>query len=517
MSEYLAETRNRAALTGAVSVGLALGLTELATGIFDNLPWLPVAAADRVIDFTPAPVVHFAISVLGTNDKLFLVSAIVLLLLWLGAQVGQMSSKRGWWFGLLALAGLGVVGAFSAAVEQGASIPLVAVTTLAAVAAGGLALYALLRVGGVSPAPKAQKEDEEFQGSRRQFLGLLGGLALIALAAGVGGRALATHAAEVTRNLVRLPRPAQPAPPVPTGASLSVDGITEIVTPNDAFYRIDTAIDIPQVVDSSTWSLNIKGMVDRPYKLSFADLLSMRMVEEFVTLTCVSNEVGGNLAGNARWLGVPLKDVLTQAGVKSGATQLIGRSVDGFTVGIPTEAVFDGRVAMVAVGMNGVPLPSEHGFPARLVISGLYGYVSATKWLSELELTTFQAFDSFWVQRGWSRQAPIKTESRIDVPQNGNTLPAGKIAIAGVAWAQTRGISQVEVQVDNGPWQEATLADPIGVNCWRQWVLYWQGNSGQHTVAVRATDGTGVTQTAQVEPPVPDGATGYHTIAVTVS
>jgi DMSO/TMAO reductase YedYZ molybdopterin-dependent catalytic subunit len=240
----------------------------------------------------------------------------------------------------------------------------------------------------------------------------------------------------------------------------------------------------------------------------------MPMVERYITISCVSNEVGGGLVGNAKWLGVPLADVLEMAGVSAGAEQVVGRSVDDFTVGFPVDAVFDGRQAMLAVGMNGEPLPFEHGFPARLVVAGLYGYVSATKWLSDIELTTWDGFDAYWIPRGWSKEGPVKTQSRIDTPR-GN-VGVGPRAIAGVAWAPGRGISAVEVRVDEGAWMQAELSEPLSEEAWRQWNVPWDPSPGSYTLQVRATDGTGQTQTADLAPVAPDGATGYHTVRVNV-
>jgi DMSO/TMAO reductase YedYZ molybdopterin-dependent catalytic subunit len=302
---------------------------------------------------------------------------------------------------------------------------------------------------------------------------------------------------------------------VPAAAQLDVAGLDPVVTPNDRFYRIDTALQVPRV-DAASWRLRVTGMVDRPLELSLDDLLAREVVEADVTLACVSNEVGGRLVGNARWRGVRLDDLLAEAGVRPGATQVVGRSVDGFTAGFPT-ATLDGRDVLVAVGMNGAPLPFEHGFPARLVVPGLYGYVSATKWLAEIELTTLEALDGYWIPRGWAKEAPIKTASRIDVPRPGSDVAPGPTPIAGVAWAPTRGIDRVEVAVDDGPWQAARLAAAIGPDSWRQWVLDWDATPGEHSLRVRATDGTGATQTEQRADPVPDGASGWHTVTVRVT
>ncbi|MGH3442694.1 MAG: molybdopterin-dependent oxidoreductase, partial [Nitriliruptorales bacterium] len=298
----------------------------------------------------------------------------------------------------------------------------------------------------------------------------------------------------------------------PAGAALDVRRLTPLVTSNDRFYRVDTALEIPQVGPEG-WELRVGGMVDRPYALSFDELLAMPMVEEYVLLTCVSNEVGGPLVGTARWLGVPLRDLLERAGVREGATQVVGRSVDGFTTGFPTEVALDGRPALVAVGMNGEPLPIPHGFPARLVVAGLYGYVSATKWLIELELTSLEEFDAYWARRGWAKLGPVQTQSRIDVPRSGQRLRPGRTPVAGVAWGRA-GIGRVQVQVDDGAWAEARLADPLSESSWRQWVYRWDATPGRHLLRVRATDLAGEAQTARVRRPIPDGATGYHTVEV---
>ena len=301
-----------------------------------------------------------------------------------------------------------------------------------------------------------------------------------------------------------------------TSSVAGTPGISSLITPNDDFYLIDTALLRPQV-DPGNWSLRITGMVDRELTFSYDDLLARATTVAPVTLSCVSNEVGGKLVGNAVWQGVPLVDLLDEAGVQPGATQVASRSVDGWTCGFPTEAAYDGRTALVAVGMNGEPLPLDHGFPARLVVSGLYGYVSATKWLSEIELTTLESFDGYWIPRGWAKLGPVKTQSRIDTPRRGAEVAAGQVAVAGVAWAPHTGIAKVEVQVDDGAWREATLADALGPDAWRQWVLPWEATPGRHTLRVRATDASGATQTDVPAAPAPDGATGWHQVAVTVA
>jgi DMSO/TMAO reductase YedYZ molybdopterin-dependent catalytic subunit len=258
-------------------------------------------------------------------------------------------------------------------------------------------------------------------------------------------------------------------------------------------------------------------MVDRPFRINYAELLEMPLVEQYVTIACVSNEVGGRLVGNALWRGVPLRELLDRAGVQADATQVVGESFDGWTAGFPTAWLdAPGREAMVAVAMNGEALPPQHGFPARLIVPGLYGYVSATKWLTRIRLTRLEDFDGYWVPLGWAKEAPILTQSRIDVPNYGAQLSAGMQPIAGVAWAPDRGIQAVEVQVDDGAWMPAKLSEPISGATWVQWLVSWQATPGPHTIRVRATDGTGETQTDQVTRPAPDGARGRHTIQVNV-
>jgi DMSO/TMAO reductase YedYZ molybdopterin-dependent catalytic subunit len=288
------------------------------------------------------------------------------------------------------------------------------------------------------------------------------------------------------------------------------------VVSNADFYRIDTALLLPRI-DPAQWKLRIHGRVRKELELTFNDLLNRPQIERYVTLSCVSNEVGGDLVGNAKWLGVPLKDILEEAGPDPAADQVVSRSDDGFSAGTPTAVMLDGRDAMIAIGMNGEPLPIEHGFPARLVVPGLYGYVSATKWVTDIELTTFADFDAYWVPRGWSQQAPIKTQSRIDKPRAGSHTDRGQTVIAGVAWAPHRGVSKVEVQVDGGAWQPATLAEVASIDTWRLWSLPWNATPGDHQIRVRATDNGGQTQTEIAEPPAPNGATGWHTIRVSVT
>lgn len=502
-----------AALAGATAAAVSLGVTEAASGSSRRIPSLVVAVGDVLVDRAPFRLVEGAIALFGTADKTALVVGTVVLALGFGALLGRWGAGRPW-LARAGFAAFGLVGVLAAGRVAGASEGLTAVTTAFAVGAGLLTL-SLLRWAGAEAQLAEAATGQGFLG-RRAFLGLAAGGLVVAAGSGVAGSRLRRRFnVEGARTAVRLPAAVRADPPIGTAALRGVDRLSPLVTPNDRFYRIDTAILVPQVMPED-WSLKVSGRVDRPFEVSYADLLGMPMVEEVVTLACVSNEVGGNLVGNAAWLGVPLGELLDRAGVQPDATQIVGRSVDGFTVGFPTEAASDGRPALVAVGMNGEPLPVVHGFPARLVVSGLYGYVSATKWLSEIELTRWDDFDAYWIPRGWAKEAPIKTQSRIDVPRSGRRVARGPVTVAGVAWAPHRGIARVEIRVDDGPWREAELSGETPVDSWRQWSYVWDAPVGSHTVHVRATDGDGNVQTAEHRPPAPDGATGHHSVAVRV-
>jgi DMSO/TMAO reductase YedYZ molybdopterin-dependent catalytic subunit len=358
---------------------------------------------------------------------------------------------------------------------------------------------------------------------RRKFLAAGGVTAVTAAAAGVTGELLLSRRLAARRPTAKVTAP-EPIPelkiapmtPLPADETMNIAGLSPFYTPDSTFYRVDTALVVPQV-NASTWQLRIHGMVDKPVIFTFDDLIRRPMIDHDVTLTCVSEAVGGGYIGNARWQGILLADVLREAGIQSGADQIVMRDVNGMTIGVATDPVLDGRTSLLAVGMNGQLLPPEHGYPVRVVVPGLYGYVSATKWVVDMELTTFGAYNAFWVKQGWSQQAPIKTESRIDVPKGGGTnLALGQVTIAGVAWAQHRGIAAVEVSVD-GIWYDAKLAVQDTIDTWRQWYYVWDATPGPHVLQVRATDQTGYTQTAVVHRTEPNGATGYHTIKVNVT
>lgn len=494
------------ALAGIAAAGVALGLSELIAALTGPESAPIVAVGGVVIDATPLPVKEFATSTFGTGDKTALITGTYILLAAFAAAIGVLA-LRDIRIGYAGIAVFGLIGAIAAATRAGNG-PEAALPSLIGAAAGAVLLYELIR------GPRTRRPDLDTPGGRRSVL-IGSGLALVgaAIASVIGrNRAESSNVAKQRAKVV-LPQPSSPAPALPADAVTG--GQTPFVTSNKDFYRIDTALVVPQV-DPTSWTLDIKGMVDRPLTLTYAQLLARPMIERYITMCCVSNPVGGDLISNARFLGVPLKDLLEEVGVSPGADQIVGTSVDGFTAGSPTKVVMDGRDAMIAVAMNGQPLPVEHGFPARTVVPGLYGYVSGTKWLSSLTLTTFASFDAYWIPRGWSQLGPVKTESRIDVPQDGDTRKTGKITVAGVAWAQHRGISKVEVKVDNDDWQTATIDAVPSIDTWRQWYWVWDATPGNHVLQVRATDNAGDTQTSDIQDVAPNGATGYHTIQVKV-
>jgi DMSO/TMAO reductase YedYZ molybdopterin-dependent catalytic subunit len=501
------------AFAGAVAVAAALAVGELAAGLIEGIPSPLLAVARFLVDIQPPGAKEVVVALFGTNDKAAFQVVIVVIALLLGALIGRLAVRRP---DLAALVFVGFAAAgFAASLrEPGVQVTLALAAAGAEAVIGAMVLQRLIRL-----AP-ATSSIEVIDWRRRDLLRSGGALAVASIAVATVGRYL------LERQQAPPPStgvPVVPAKPVdlPAGADiatadLSAAGLSPIVVPNPDFYRIDTAFVIP-TVDRATWRLKVSGMVDRVVELTYDELVALPIVEQYVTIACVSNEVGGNLVGNAKWTGVALRDVLAMAGVQPGADQLVGHSVDGFTAGMPVEWVMDERrTPMIAVQMNGEPLPRAHGYPARLIIPGLYGYVSATKWLAELELTTFAAFQAFWVPRGWAPKAPILTQSRIDVPRFNQSVAVGHTPVAGVAWAPDRGISKVEVRIDEGEWVPATLSAPISKATWVQWLYDWDAPAGDHFIEVRATDGTGEVQTDQVTPPPPDGARGHHRVSVVV-
>lgn len=511
---------------GAAAAVAALGTSELLAGAINRAPSLILAIADVIIDETPGGIARWSIDNLGSSQKPALVTGIVVVSTLIGAALG-VAVRRRFTIPVAGFLAFGVIGGWAAARDPltGDQWAWFAAAVSAAVGVGALWLAphaASDHAPAAEDATPARPTPAMRAVDRRRFLVTGTALTTWGIAAGgIGKLWRESRSVEAARQRVaaKLGTATSPSTTIPSGLTnfdSAVDGISPIVTPTEDFYRIDTRIMVPQI-DPDGWTLRVTGMVDRDVELTFDDLLAMDRIEEYITLSCVSNEVGGELVDNAVWSGVPLNDVLALAGPSPDATQIVGRAVDDWTAGFPTEVATDGRPAMVAITMNGEPLTAKHGFPARLVVPGLYGYVSATKWLAEIELTTWEAFDGYWIPRGWSKEGPIKTQSRIDVPGRGDKLAAGATAVAGVAWAPTRLIQRVEVRVDDGDWQEAQLSGALSDHSWVQWVYEWDAAPGEHRIQVRATDGEGVTQTDDVSPPAPSGATGYHTVSVEVT
>ncbi len=549
------EARRYWGLAGLVCTGVGVAAGELVAALISPSASPVGAVGQGVIGVLPGGVKEWAIHLFGTADKTVFLICMVVVMAGIAAVAGLLERTRHG-LGQAVIALFGVVGVVAVA-----SRPDVAGTAFAApVAAAGVAMALLAWVRGrfllpgrgralghdaghpprvpgapstpsmalrTPPAPSPATVAPVAAGAaaaparpatRRAFLGYMGAGGVVAVLAG-GTAVLLRRASVVVSELrakVMLPRPVTGAAAVPAAAVLDVPGITPLVTDPDNFYRIDTALVVP-AVNSDTWKLTVTGLVEREVTLTFSQLLAKPLVERWVTIGCVSNEVGGDLVGNARWLGWPVRELLAGAGVKPGADMVLSRSTDGFTAGTPLEAMTDARGALVAVGMNGAPLPLAHGYPVRLIVPGLYGYVSATKWLSELKVTTFAADQGYWTPLGWSAHGPIKTASRIDVPRAGAKPAAGPFTTAGVAWSPGRGISAVQVQLDGGPWQEATLAASLNKDTWVQWQAHLDPAAGRHRLRVRAVDGAGALQAGAVAPPAPDGATGWHTVDFTAA
>ena len=517
------ETSSRArgwvlpAVAGVASVVFGAGVGELAAAILapESSPFLVVGSL--LIDLAPPWAKDAAIALFGTADKAALLVGIALVLIAVAGAAGVLEARRPPW-GRVLVGLIGAVGVLAAMTRANAPMLAFAPPAIAAVASV-IALQLLVRrlpVTDAAAPAKVAPASPPAGIDRRRFLGWAGGAAVLGALAAVGGYALQAGSRAVTaiRGTITLPTPTAAAT-VPPGAELDLEGLTPVITPNAEFYRIDTALAVP-AVDPETWSLRIHGMVDREVTLTWDELLALPLEESVTTLACVSNEVGGDLIGNAVWLGYPIRELLARAEPSADADMVLSRSVDGFTASTPLAVLQDDRNAILAVGMNGEPLPAQHGFPVRMVVPGLYGYVSATKWVVDLEVTRFDAASAYWTDRGWSPMGPIKLQSRIDVPRSGQPLTAGPITVAGVAWHQHTGIAGVDVQVDDGPWQPATLAQEISIDTWVQWRFDWDAPAGTHTLRVRATDADGEVQTARMQGVVPDGATGLHERTVDV-
>ena len=516
-----ARTTALAAVAGVAAAAVVLSVAELIGAFFTARATPLIALGSTFIDFTPPWLKDFAIATFGTNDKLALFAGMGVTIFLLACVLGIVAYRK-WSLGVAGVLLMG--GVIVASVVTRASVkPVDAIPSLVGTLAGLIVLRLLItRLWRMQEWPAmaadvAAKEPERPATSRRAFFAATGITAAASVIAATGGRMLSAARSGVAqaRDTLKLPSPAKAAPAVPAGVQSTAPGVAPWLTPNNDFYRIDTALSVPEI-NAQDWELRIHGMVEQEVTITFQDILDAGLIESHVTLTCVSNPVGGGLAGNAKWLGMPIRDVLKMARPKAGADMVLSTSIDGFSASTPLEVLQDDRDAMLAIGMNDEPLPLEHGYPVRMVVPGLYGFVSATKWVVDLEVTRFEDKQAYWTQRDWSERGPIKTMARVDVPKSFARVAAGKVAIGGTAWAQTRGVDKVEVQIDNGPWTEAVLATEASVITWRQWSYEWDATPGTHYIKVRATDGTGEVQTEERADPVPDGASGWQSVAVTV-
>jgi DMSO/TMAO reductase YedYZ molybdopterin-dependent catalytic subunit len=493
--------RRRLALAGAVTAVAGVAASQVVTSLLNGRATPVQVVAEVVIAKTPGPVAESLIHLVGRNDKPILVAGVTVAIIALGAVAGLLTSRRQL-FGHLVFWAMAVVSLLAAM-----SRPDFAPLSLLPLGVGVVVWTLLLDflTGAAKPRPT-------LEASRRRFLLSTGGVAVAALAVAAGGRLVgrSLRAVEASRRLLKLP---VTRGDVPAGAQTATPaGLTSWRVPNAEFYRIDTALVVP-AVDADDWQLRIHGLVDQELKLGYRDLLDRTLTEDWVTICCVSNPVGGELIGNAWWSGVRIADLLEEAGVRAGADAVKQTSKDGWTCGTPLQALTDDRNAMLAVAMNGEPLPIEHGFPVRMIVPGLYGYVSATKWLVDLEVTRFADFSAYWTDRGWSERGPVKTQSRVEVPRDGADVKAGSVRVGGHAWAQHTGIDKVEYRLDGGAWQEAELGRVPGADTWVQWSGTVDVRKGGHRLAVRATDSSGYTQTAARTDVVPDGATGWHSVS----
>ena len=514
MSPGSSPSRRYLALAGAVAAGAGIAVAHALTNLLNARATPVQGVAEGVIEVTPGPVAEALIQLVGRNDKPILVAGVTIAVIALGALAGVLSRRSRLVANLIFL-GMGVIALVALMTRP--EFTSVAVLPLAAGVATWLLALAFLVDAAPTPAgsPPPGGTGEDTSNRSRRFVIVAASVAVASVAVAASGRFFgrSLRAVETSRRLLRLPvtRGA-----VPAGAELGLAGTTSWRVPNDEFYRIDTALVLP-AIDPNEWRLRIHGMVEREITLTYDDLVRRQMTEAWVTLCCVSNPVGGDLIGNAWWSGVRIADLLEEAGVSPDADAVKQTSQDGWNCGTPLEALTDDRNALLAVAMNGRPLPVDHGFPVRMVVPGLYGFVSATKWVVDLEVTRFDRFSAYWTERGWSAKGPVKTQSRIEVPREGSDVPSGSVRVGGHAWAQHTGIQAVEVRVDGAAWQRAELGGVPGNDTWVQWAATLDVSPGDHTLAVRATDKSGYTQTAARADVVPDGATGWHTVEFTAT
>ena len=501
----------RPAAAGVAAALAGLGAAELAAALAAPAGSPILAVGALVIDLAPAWLKDLVIALFGTADKAVLVICVALGAVVLAAAAGMLEYRRPP-IGRVLVAAAGALAVFAVLSRQNTA-PFDAMPAVLAMVVSAVLLTVLITQLRRTPAGAEASAPD-----RRRFLLWAGAGAGLGVLAAAGGQLISAgvRATDAARARFTLPAAAVPGAPIPAGAALDIPGLAPLITPNADFYRIDTALQVPRI-DPGAWTLKITGMVEKEVEIDFAGLLALPLEESTTTLTCVSNAVGGDLIGNATWLGYPIRLLLAQARPLAGADMVLSRSEDGWTASTPLEVLTDDRNAILAVGMNGKPLPLEHGYPVRMVVPGLYGYVSATKWVVELNVTRFDRETAYWTTRGWSAQGPVKLSSRIDVPRRNAEVQAGPVTVAGVAWSQGVGIRAVQVQVDDGAWNDASLADAISADTWRQWSWVWPAPAGRHTLRVRATDAAGLVQTSVRRDVIPDGATGLHDIPLTVA
>ncbi len=502
-------------LAGFAAAAVLFSVAQFVSAFFATASAPMVAMGSVFIDLTPPWLKDFAIATFGTNDKLALFISIGVIAAIAAVLVGILARRS---YALAATCIVLLAVAIGAAVLSRPATGVVDLTPTILGSVAGLAALRWLTALAAKARPPVPGGTPVHGASRRNFLiGTAVSLVGAAVATGVGkSLATARNVADAARSALGLPPAAVTAPPPPANAQVELAGMPKFITPNKDFYRIDTALSVPRI-NPSEWSLRVHGMVEKEFTMGFEELLAEDLVESYLTLTCVSNPVGGQLVGNAKWLGYPLRLLLERAVPRDGADMVLSTSIDGFSASTPLEVLTDDRMALLAVGMNGEPLPLEHGFPVRMVVPGLYGYVSATKWVVDLEVTRFADKTAYWTTRGWSDHGPIKLSSRVDVPRSFASVPSGKVVMGGTAWAQTRGISKVQVQIDEGEWQDTELGAEASVDTWRQWRYEWDGGStGNHVVSVRAFDGDGTMQTSEKADPVPDGASGWQRVQFSV-
>jgi DMSO/TMAO reductase YedYZ molybdopterin-dependent catalytic subunit len=507
---------NERMIAGVAAASVSLGVAQLVGIPFGARADARTAIGSVAVDLTPGPIKEWAIQTLGSLDKLFVAVVVLVVIATIAAIAGTLETQRRP-LGSAAIAAAGVLGCAAVLSRQGATA-LDTIPTVAGAACGVAALRLLTRRFWPGPGDSEDRANHDEPDAGRRMLVVFGLLGFGVMSGVVGGVITRlVHSVAADRNSFALPQPRTPAPPIPADVQPKGVALPSFITASADFYRVDTALIVPQL-SRGDWRLRIHGMVDREATYSFDDLAHFDVVETVTTLTCVSNPVGGKLISTGVWTGYRVADLLAAAGVHADADMVLSTSIDGFTAGTPVQALTDGRDALLAVGLNGQPLPVEHGYPARLVVPGLYGYVSATKWVVDMELTRFDRAKAYWTRQGWAPRAPIKTESRIDVPKDGQNVPIGPVVFGGVAWAQNRGVRAVEVLIDDGVWQPAHHGASYSNQTWRLWSFPWQAKSpGKHTITVRATDNTGAIQTADRVGPVPDGATGWHTVDFTVA